>query len=418
MLKAVLFDMDGVIIDSEPQHARAAVLALKKFNINISIDYAYQFIGTTTYHMCRKIIEDFSMNITPEELLKANEVAKDQLTQTEGYITIPYIVDLMKDLHSHGIKMMIASSSSGTSIQDVMRHLGIEDILDGYISGTTVAHPKPAPDIFLAAASKLGVAPSECLVIEDSYNGVTAAAAAGIPAIGFLNPNSGKQDLSKAAILIEGFDEVDYAFLDKVYQHAYMQPATILTTERLILRELSIEDMDPLNNICSKAGVREYVMDFSDHLIEEKRKHEAYIKNIYHFYGFGLWGVFLKESNQLIGRCGIEYKIVGQEPSYELGYLIDTEYRRMGYAKEAVLATIRYGFQKLGMDKIVTVIDKENYPSRLLAEKIGMSLCGEIMRNQRDYVTYAIREQDLSCKGVGYGDSKEYKTETINTYHS
>ena len=418
MLKAVLFDMDGVIIDSEPQHARAAVLALKNFNINITIDYAYQFIGTTTYHMCKKIIEDFSLEATPEELLKANEEAKDQLTKAEGYVAIPYIVDLMKDLHSHGIKMMIASSSSKTSIQDVMRHLGIEDILDGYISGTSVAHPKPAPDIFLAAALQLGIAPSECLVIEDSYNGVTAAAAAGIPAIGYLNPNSGEQDLSKAVILIEGFDEVDYQFLDMVYQHAYMQPATILTTERLILRELSIEDMDSLYNICCKSGIREYVMELSDNLVEEKLKHKAYIRNVYHFYGFGLWGVYLKETNQLIGKCGIEYKVIGQEPCYELGYLIDTTYRRMGYAKESVLATIRYGFQKLGMDKIVAVIDKENYPSRLLAEKIGMSLCGEIMRNQRNYVTYVIREHDLSCKGVGYGDSKEYKTETINTHHS
>ena len=395
MLKAVLFDMDGVIIDSEPQHARAAVLALKKFNINISIDYAYQFIGTTTYHMCQKMVEDFAIEATPEELLKANEEAKDYLEKTEGYVAIPYIVDLMKDLHTHGIKMMIASSSSGSSIEDVMRHLNIEDLLDGYISGTSVPHPKPAPDIFLAAASQLGVVPSECIVIEDSYNGVTAATAAKIPSIGFLNPNSGNQDLSKSAILVEGFDEVDYHFIDMVYQHAYMQPATILTTERLVLRELKVDDITAWCDICNKPGIRYHVSDYSGDIKEEKLKHEAYIKNVYHFYGYGLWGIFLKETNGLIGRCGIEYKTIDGEAVYELGYLIDPDYQRMGYGREAVITALQYCFSKLGLNKIMAFIEKENDPSRYFAEKIGLTRCGNVIRNHKEYLAYVIFSNNL-----------------------
>lgn len=391
MLKAVLFDMDGVIIDSEPQHARAAVLALQKFNVNITIDYAYQFIGTTTYHMCQKMIEDFSIQATPEELLHANEEMKNHLTNTEGYEAIPYIVDLMKDLHHHGIKMIIASSSSGSSIQEVMHYLGIDGILDGYISGTTVAHPKPAPDVFLAAAAQLGVAPSECIVIEDSYNGVTAAAAAGIPSIGFLNPNSGNQDLSQAAILVEGFDEVDYHFIDMVYQHAYLQPVTILTTERLILRELASEDLEKLCEICNKPDINRYLTDYTGDITTETAKLEAYIKSIYHFYGYGLWGVYIKDTNRLIGRCGIECKLLNQDPVYELGYLIDSDYQRKGYATEAVTASIQYGLHKLGMDRILAVIEKTNIPSRELACKIGMKQTGEVIRNHREHFTYEIR---------------------------
>jgi HAD superfamily hydrolase (TIGR01509 family) len=387
--------MDGVIIDSEPQHARAAVLALKKYNINISIDYAYQFIGTTTYHMCKKMVEDFSIDATPEELLLANEEMKDYLSQTEGYVAIPYIVDLMKNLQSHGIKMMIASSSSAASIKDVIEFLKIDTILDGYISGTTVAHPKPAPDIFLAAAGQLGVEPSECIVIEDSYNGVTAAWAAGIVSIGFLNPNSGKQDLSHSAILVEGFDEVDYHFINTVYQHSYLQPVTILTTERLILRELTLEDNSALCKICDKPGIREHLKDYSGDLMVERMKLEAYIKNIYHFYGFGLWGIFLKETNQLIGRCGIEYKTLHQQAIYELGYLIDTDYQNLGYATEAVTATIHYSFQKHSIDRIIAVIDKNNVSSEQLAKKIGLKLSNEIIRDQHICHTYEIRNNDL-----------------------
>jgi HAD superfamily hydrolase (TIGR01509 family) len=395
LLKAVLFDMDGVIIDSEPQHARAAVLALQKYNVDISIDYAYQFIGTTTYHMCCKMVEDFSLSVTPEELLKANEESKNYLSQTEGYEAIPYIVDLMKDLHRHGIKMIIASSSSGQSIEEVIRYLHIGELLDGYISGTSVAHPKPAPDIFLEAARILGVEPSECIVIEDSYNGVTAADVAGITSIGFLNPNSGTQDLRKSAILIEGFDEVDYHFINMVYQHAKLLPATILTTERLILRELAVEDIKTLCQICDKPTIRKLLTDYTGDPALEKAKLEAYIKNIYHYYGYGLWGIFMKETGQLIGRCGIEYKILNGEAVHELGYLIDTDYQGLGYATEAVRATLDYAFERLDIDRILAVIEKGNIPSAHLADKLGMELIAEMIHDQRDCNVFEIRKRDL-----------------------
>jgi RimJ/RimL family protein N-acetyltransferase len=272
-----------------------------------------------------------------------------------------------------------------------MHYLGIDGILDGYISGTIVAHPKPAPDVFLAAAAQLGVSPSECIVIEDSYNGVTAAAAAGIPSIGFLNPNSGNQDLSQAAILVEGFDEVDYHFIDMVYQHAYLQPATILTTDRLILRELAREDLEKLCEICNKPDINRYLTDYTGDVTTETAKLESYIKNIYHFYGYGLWGVYLKDTNRLIGRCGIEYKLLDQDSVYELGYLIDSDYQRKGYATEAITASIQYGLHKLGMDRILAIIEKSNVPSRELACKIGMKQNGEVIRNHREYFTYEIR---------------------------
>ena len=390
MLKAVLFDMDGVIIDSEPQHARAAVLVLQRYNIDISIDYAYKFIGTTTYHMCSKMIEDFKIPATAEELLKANEEMKDSLTRAEGYEAIPYVVELMKDLHCHGIKMIIASSSSGPSILEVMQYLHIEDIFDDYISGTNVSHPKPAPDIFLTAARQLGVTPDECIVIEDSYNGVTAAAAAGIPSIGYLNPNSGEQDLSQAAMLIEGFDEIDYNFINTVYQHAHMLPATILQTDRLILRELSTEDIEAYCYIVNKPGVREHLTNFSNDVELEKEKQKAYIKNIYHFYGYGLWGIYTKESNRLIGRCGIEYKAQNQEDIYELSYLLDPDYQGQGYASEAVLATIQYGFDQLGIPRITAFVQKNNVRSQQLALRIGMVKNEEEAIDQRECYRYDI----------------------------
>ncbi len=390
MLKAVIFDMDGVIIDSEPQHARAAVLALEKYNISIQIEYAYGFIGTSTSTMCQKMIEDFNLPITVEELLKANEEAKDYLLRSEGYSVIPYITELMHNLHDNGMKLIIASSSSAAAIKNVMDSLKLNGIFDGYISGSNMKRPKPAPDIFLAAAKQLGVEPSECIVIEDSYHGVTAAAAAGITCLGFINPNSGKQNLSKAAMLVEGFEEVDYHFLLQVYQRAHMEPLTILITDRCILRELDDTDADSLYTLCAKPEISPFLEDFMLNPAAEREKLHAYIKNIYSFYGFGLWGIYLKDDNHLIGRCGIEFKVLNGEEIYELGYLIDPVYQGNGYGREIVQATIDYCFTVLSIPKITAFILPENSTSIHLAESVGMSRVGKYIKNRRNYDRYDI----------------------------
>lgn len=390
MLKAVIFDMDGVIIDSEPMHARAAILCLKKYNVDITIEYLDQFIGSTTDHMCKKMIEDFNINVTPKELLAENINMKKLLLDAEGHIVIPYVTDLMKSLYKNGVALMIASSSPPDAIEEVMEALHIRQYFKGYVSGSMVSHPKPAPDIFLEAARRLQVKPEECIVIEDSTNGVNAAAAARMACIGFVNPNSGKQDLSKATLLVEGFDEVDFNFVHHVYQYAHMEPAIITTTERLIIRELTIDDIDQLYSFYQNPEVSKFADGFKGTLIEEKEKHKAYIQNVYHFYGFGLWGVFLKTTNQLIGQCGIELKIIDGKEEYEIGYIIDKSSQGFGYAMESATAVLDYAFSKLNVPKVIALIDQQNLKSIRLAENLGMVLNGEYIRNKRNCNKYMI----------------------------
>ncbi len=394
MLKAVIFDMDGVIIDSEPLHARAAVLALQKYNLDVPLDYIYSFVGTTANSMCQTMINDFHIDAAPEELLAANDAIKELLLKEEGYTAVPYVLDLIKDLYEHGVKLIIASSSPAASIEYVMDFFQIRNYFEGYVSGTTVAHPKPAPDIFLEAAKQLGVNPQDCIIIEDSFHGVTAAAAAGIVSIGYVNPNSGNQDLKQCAILVEGFDEIDYHFIIQTYLHAYMLPATILTTERLLLRELSAEDVERLCMISNKPEISEYVTGIGSNVALEKAKHEAYIKNVYHFYGYGLWGIFTLEGQLLIGRAGIEYRRIHQEDIYEIGYFIDPEHQGKGYATESVSAILSYAFNTLALSKITAIIPKNNVRSQHLAEKVGMRRSGELTHQSRACYTYEINRED------------------------
>lgn len=395
MLKAVIFDMDGVIIDSEPMHARAAQLALQRFGVETTIDYAYGFIGSTTYHMCERMVMDFNLEPTVDELYRANDDMKQYLLQTEGHTVIPYIIDLIIDLHNNGLKLIIASSSPSAAIEEVMNSLNIRSYFTGYVSGMMVNNPKPAPDTFLKAAEQLGVLPNECLVIEDSKNGVNAAHAAGMPCIGYINPNSGKQDLSKATYLVEGFEEINYSFIHMVYNYYYKEAVRILETDRLIVQELTMEDFNDYYRICGEPSISAHIDDFSYDFDIERNKLKAYIDNAYPFYGYGLWGIYTKHNSLLVGCCGIELKEYNGINQYELSYFIEEKSQNNGYAIEAVKAILSFIFTKFDMSYIVALIDEHNTKSIKLANKLGMKADKQCIRGNRQMLIYKAYKDDF-----------------------
>ncbi|MDE7326921.1 MAG: GNAT family N-acetyltransferase [Lachnospiraceae bacterium] len=387
MLKAILFDMDGVIIDSEPLHAAAAVNALKKFGVTTTAKFCYSFIGSTAKHMLEVAKEKWGLSAPVEELMRANEEAKKELLRQEGYPAIPGILPLMESLNHEGYQIAIASSSPLEEIFDTVNRQHLNGLVHKIISGMQVAHPKPAPDIFLTAAKELGVLPDECLVIEDSTNGLNAAKAAGMARLAFRNPNSGNQDLSAANYIVEGFDEVTPDFLYYVYQHAHRLPAVITTTSRLILRELFPQDMPALYKILSEPSTAQYCGEPVRTLEELTSLSEAYIPAAYHFRGFGLWGIFLKSTGELIGRCGFETTPCDNSTGIELGYLISENFRNHGYAHEAASACLSL-CQRFGFSTVFCVVRLDNPSSLHLSKKLGMRMENEILRNGNPCVVF------------------------------
>ncbi|MDD5937066.1 MAG: GNAT family N-acetyltransferase [Clostridiales bacterium] len=389
MLKAVLFDMDGVLIDSEPLHAKAFQISMKEYGLDLSEDYCYQFIGKTDRDFAKTLVQVYHLNYTDDDLLASKNKTLKKLEKEVGYPAIPYIKQLVMNLHANGIKLAIASSNSMASIKETADNLGLTEYFQEYVSGMDLEHSKPAPDIFLKAASMLSVDPSECLVIEDSCNGLTAAKTANMSCVGFFNPHSGQQDLSQADIIVEGFEEVDTSFLEMIYCHSHMLPFTVATTPRTILRELCVDDMKALYEIYEQPEIRKYIHDIDDYEAEVN-KLEAYIKNVYHFDHFGYWGVFDAKSNQLIGRCGIQINQVDGQMEVELGYLFDPKVQGRGYALECAKEVLQYAFTKLELTRIIAVIEQTNQKSINLAKKLGMQFEKHITHKGCDCDVYVI----------------------------
>lgn len=194
----------------------------------------------------------------------------------------------------------------------------------------------------------------------------------GIATMAYANPAFPNQTYSGVEMIVEGFEEIDVDFLEKVYQRWHHLPWTILETERCVVRELTLDDMDALFSLYAD----EEICQFTEPLFpyeEEKDYQSAYIKNMYRYFGYGMWLVFLKETGELIGRAGLEHREIHEQTELELGYLIGRPYQAKGYATEVCRAIIMYAKEKTGFEQINCVIQKENAMSIHLAEKLGFS---------------------------------------------
>lgn len=206
----------------------------------------------------------------------------------------------------------------------------------------------------------------------------------------YLNPKISGQSLSGVEYLIEGFEEADVPFLEKVWQRFHHIPWIIAETPRCIIRELSLEDMDALFELYSDKELTRYTETLFNY-DEETKYQRAYINNMYRFFGYGMWLVFLKESGELIGRAGLEHREIHGQTVLELGYLIGTKYQKQGYAKEACRAIIEFARENTGFDEINCVIQVENTASVHLAEKLGFTYEDELELAGKKMLRYVYR---------------------------
>ena len=186
----------------------------------------------------------------------------------------------------------------------------------------------------------------------------------------YANPEFPHQTYSGVNMLVEGFEEVDVDFLEKVYQRYHHIPWTILETKRCVVRELTLEDLDDLFVLYRDEEICRYT-DALHAYEEEKELQRAYIENMYRYFGYGLWLVFSKDTGALIGRAGLEHREYHDEIELDLGYVIGTNYQRQGFATEVCEAIIEYAKENTGFERINVMIKDENLASKKLAQKLG-----------------------------------------------
>ena len=188
-----------------------------------------------------------------------------------------------------------------------------------------------------------------------------------VPAIAYQKPEM--DTFLHADMVVEGFEEVDMIFLQRVYERHFNIPWTILETKRCIVRELELSAM------YAEPGMTDYMEGLYEYE-EELEYQKAYIENMYRFYGYGMWLVFEKKTGTLIGRAGVEHR-EELNGDMELGYAIRTSFQHQGYAYEVCQAIMQYAGEELQVHLLHCLIQKENTLSEKLAIKLGFSYCGD-----------------------------------------
>lgn len=216
-MDAVIFDMDGVLIDSEPLHFEVDIMVLQKLNINEGKSYLERFVGYTNPAMWEIIKKEYSIKNTIEELIELQIITKLKYLEESNYTAIEGIKELLEELQKNKIPIGIASSSPRIFIEAVINKINIVKYFDNWISGEEVRKSKPEPDIFIKMAELLKVNPEKCIVIEDSKSGTVAAKRAGMKCIGYKNINSGNQDLSKADRVVETLLEINLENMKELF---------------------------------------------------------------------------------------------------------------------------------------------------------------------------------------------------------
>jgi len=217
MLKAVLFDMDGVIIDTEPLHQKAYYYMFADVNIKVSDTLYQSFTGQSTLDICKKLVEYFNLSETPELLVKLKRQHFKTLFDTDQDLQlVDGVLELIKNYHQHGLNLVVASSASMPNINRVFERFNLNPYFSGKFSGADLKASKPHPEIFLKAQQYTGCLKKDCMVIEDSTNGVIAANRAGIYCVGYNSKHSKGQDLSSANKVISNYKEIYFSVISQV----------------------------------------------------------------------------------------------------------------------------------------------------------------------------------------------------------
>lgn len=204
----IIFDMDGVLLDSEPMHQEIIYETFQLEGIPFDKAYIQTLTGMSAFPMWKKVKHDAQRSESVEELIKFHRDYFFKRLPEVKVPLVPHVKDVLEKFKNEGKHLSLASSSGHKLIDIFTQQTNIAHYFEVIMSGDDVKYSKPNPEIFLKVAQWYGLPATQFTVIEDSTNGVKAAKSAGMQCVGFQNPLSGGQDLSQADLLIHSMQEL------------------------------------------------------------------------------------------------------------------------------------------------------------------------------------------------------------------
>jgi len=213
MIKAIIFDMDGVVSDTQTLHSEIEAAIFQRYGIKKSVEeITEKYAGVPCKVFFKEVFLENSIPVDVQKIVEEKENL--MMERIRGNVTpMPGAINLIKEARQKGLKLAVASSSPIELVSLVLEELNLESIFKVVVTLEDVQNGKPDPEIFLLAAKRLGVTPGECIAIEDGHSGMLAAKSAGIKCIGLVKDKTSKD--YPADILVESLEEIS---IDKIVE--------------------------------------------------------------------------------------------------------------------------------------------------------------------------------------------------------
>ncbi len=210
MIEALIFDMDGTLVDTEPYNTKIEKQQFQQNNIDVSEEEHRKYLGIASDAMWTEIAERYKLKKTVAQLVEENHAESMAFfSELEEIPVMPGLVEILEKVWKKNLPMAVASSSTPEMIDYILSKTQLKKYFKVIVSAQEVGKSKPAPDVFLRAAEKLGIEPFKCLVVEDSKNGIAAAQNAGMTCIAYQAPDSDVHSHKEADAVIRNFSQLE-----------------------------------------------------------------------------------------------------------------------------------------------------------------------------------------------------------------
>jgi len=198
-IKAIFFDHDGTLVNSESIHFQLWREVLTRYGVNLSEEqYKDYYAGVPTAATAVDMVSRFAVNVGHSALADDKNLATRNFLSSKAFPLMSGVSQVLRLFHSAGLRLAVVTGASGDEVQATLRQHLLREFFETVVSGDDVRNSKPAPDCYLLAAGRLGLLPSECIAIEDTEHGVKAAVSAGVACLAVPTDMSRHQDFTLA----------------------------------------------------------------------------------------------------------------------------------------------------------------------------------------------------------------------------